>query len=168
MSVHTHKVQEDPQTLSPRPFRCVTTERIRIPCDKSDWISCWEWCLSAPGGNACLQLIVDVRENGTDLAMSGCRMEEDVSCQHYHEDEVYTYDCKVSVIRFQEIYRDIYSFIKMTICNSCTNFFLFRCLYRSPIGSSCLRQPIRHQPLFFFFKSSISFLCTSYLPERLW
>jgi len=63
----------------PEPVRCTTILNEMVDCATTDWISCYEWCISDPGG-ACNRVWVSVRENGTDVELQKCSKVFDYTC----------------------------------------------------------------------------------------
>ena len=54
----------------PEPVMCTSIQAGRVDCGEP-WLSCYEWCISDPGGN-CTQIWAEVRQNGTDANFFEC------------------------------------------------------------------------------------------------
>ncbi|XP_023331350.1 uncharacterized protein LOC111703596 [Eurytemora carolleeae] len=58
---------------------CTSIQREDVDCTETDWISCYEWCISDPGG-LCTRVWVQVRENGTNIELSQCSQVFEYRC----------------------------------------------------------------------------------------
>lgn len=74
-----------------QPFMCSTSKVVTV--DKCSWGSCGEWCLSKTSG-ACVQIYVNLRENGTSLQFRNCSNTYNRTCYGIDENNVKHYRCK--------------------------------------------------------------------------
>lgn len=65
------------------PVMCTTTRAVNK--DNCDWGSCGEWCLSKTSG-ACIQIFVNLRNNGTNLSFPNCTNSANKTCYGIDQD----------------------------------------------------------------------------------
>ncbi|XP_073842004.1 tipE homolog 3 phospholipid transfer protein [Musca autumnalis] len=65
------------------PVMCTTTRAVNK--DNCDWGSCGEWCLSKTSG-ACIQIYVNLRNNGTNLTFQNCTNSANKTCYGIDQD----------------------------------------------------------------------------------
>lgn len=104
------------------PAMCSTSKVINA--EKCTWGSCGEWCLSKTSG-ACLQIHVNLRRNGSNLAFSNCSNSFNKTCYGIDMDNVKKYRCK------QEECKDLSGTFNCT-SGTCVNITdVFECVFHS-------------------------------------
>eukprot|EP00095_Tigriopus_kingsejongensis_P002661 maker-scaffold1023_size69924-snap-gene-0.12 protein:Tk02661 transcript:maker-scaffold1023_size69924-snap-gene-0.12-mRNA-1 annotation:"PREDICTED: hypothetical protein LOC100747979" len=105
--------------LSDVPVVCTTIRRLET--DDCDWYSCGEWCLSK--SSQCVKLWAQVRRNGTDLELRGCKDIHDITCMVLDDDFVEKKSC-----------------VADSDCNSLNQRFFSKC---SKYDCGTLERPFR-------------------------
>lgn len=80
----------------PVPVMCTSIASQQVECTGPNiaWLSCYEWCISDPGGD-CRQILAEVRQNGTNVMFTECTDIFSKTCLTMEDPPANeTWDCK--------------------------------------------------------------------------